>query len=141
MRTIFHHRFVVECCEHFHVHYRNLRILLSERDFVSMAEGMRDALKRWEMRGKPATGEGVHIELCRKEVALKPVDDNKMKVNLNDNLYLKHDGKIFADGAGLDDKNYIHLKIKDLRLELTVDEFNDLAETIAEAKENLVLGT
>lgn len=136
-RVIFHHRFVVECCEAFHVHYRNLRILLSERDFISMAQGMSDALKRWEAKGKPETSPTTHIELCRKEVALRPVDDCKFKVNLNDNLYAKNEGKIFADGAGLEDEKYIHLKVRDLRLELTIDEFNDLAATIAEAKEKL----
>ena len=136
-RVIFHHRFVVECCEAFHVHYRNLRIILSERDFVSMAEGMQSALKRWRDRGSPETSKETHIELCRKEVALRPVDDNKFKVNLNDNLYLKNDGKIFADGAGLEDKQYIHLKIRDLRVELTIAEFNDLADTIKEAQEKL----
>lgn len=136
-RTIFHHRFVVECCEAFHVHYRNLRIILSERDFVSMAQGMRDALKRWEDRGKPATSSNTHIELCRKEVALHPVDRNKIEVNLNDNLYAKNEGKIFSDGSGLEDERYIHLKIRDLRLEMTIDEFNKFAETIASAKETL----
>jgi hypothetical protein len=136
-RVIFHHRFVVECCEAFHVHYRNLRIILSERDFVSMAQGMADALKRWEAKGKPETSPSTHIELCRKEVALRPVDDCMYKVNLNDNLYVKNEGKIFADGAGLEDTKYIHLKIRDLRLELTIDEFNEFASTVAEAKEKL----
>lgn len=136
-RVIFHHRFVVECCEAFHVHYRNLRIVLSERDFVSMAEGMRDALKRWRDRDSPETSKDTHIELCRKEVALRPVDDNKFKVNLNDNLYNKNDGKIFADGAGLEDEKYIHVKIRDLRLEMTVDEFNQFADTIKEGQEKL----
>lgn len=138
-RSIFHHRFVVECCEVFHVHYRNLRIVLSERDFVSMATGMKDALARWEQRGKPSTGPNVHIELCRKEVALSPVDENKLMVNLNDNLYAKNEGKVFAEGAGLEDSQYIHLKIRDLRLELTIDEFKALSETIVKANHELGL--
>lgn len=136
-RVIFHHRFVVECCEAFHVHYRNLRIILSERDFVSMAEGMQSALKRWRDRGSPETGKDTHIELCRKEVALRPVDDNKFKVNLNDNLYLKNEGKIFAEGAGLEEDKYIHVKIRDLRLEMTIGEFSDFSEVICKAREKL----
>jgi hypothetical protein len=86
-KAIFDKRFVVEIAETVHVHYRNLRINLSLADFVSMARGMADALKRWEDRGKPEPKEGTHIELCRKEVATVPLNSDYCKVNLNKNLY------------------------------------------------------
>lgn len=133
-KTVFNNRFVVEVCEQVHVHYRNLRILMSMQDWFSMAEGMADSVKRWKAQGCPEIGSNTHVELCRKQVATCPVDDSKIKVNLNANLYDKHKGRIFSEGAGLDDPAYIHLKIRDLRLELTLDEFIELADSIAIAR-------
>lgn len=134
-KAIFDKRFVVEVAETMHVHYRNLRINLSLTDFLSMARGMADSLKRWEDRGKPEPKEGVHIELCRKEVATVPLNSDYCKVNLNSNLYAENEGRIYADGAELDDAQYIHLKIRDLRLELTKEEFKVLAEAVKEASD------
>lgn len=110
---------------------------MSRADFVEMALGMRDALARWEKMGKPGPREGVHIELCRKEVANDPQGNDTIDINHNKNLYVVNDGKIFAEGSEFCDQTYIHLKIRDLRIELSLGEFNELADAIAEAKENL----
>ena len=134
-KAIFDNRMVVEVCETFHVHYRNLRIALSHKDWEQFGKGMNDAWTRWVQRGKPENKQGTHIELCRKEVASNPVDNEYCKVNLNKNLYEMHDGKIFAEGADLLDDTYIHLKIRDLRLELTKAEFKELARVIKEASD------
>lgn len=136
-KCIFNNRFVVEICELMHVHYRNLRIILSLKDWISLASGFRDSLNRWEKLGKPEPQNGTHIELCRKQVAENPEFDNQISVNLNKNLYALHEGKIFAEGNELSDQNYIHLKIRDLRIELTLRDFNELADAIIEAKEKL----
>lgn len=130
--AIFNNRLVVEIAETVHFHYRNLRIALSEQDWKEFGKGMSDAWKRWNERGCPPTGSG-HIELCRKEVAKNPIDKDFCKVNLNKNLYALHEGRIFADGAELDDETYIHLKVRDIRLELTKEEFKILAEAVKEA--------
>ena len=136
-KTIFNNRFVVEICECVHVHYRNLRIVLSLEDFLSMAQGMSDALTRWKKQACPQPSENIHLELCRKEVALGKVSEDEVKVNLNTNLYNKNEGRVFAEGANFNDPAYIHLKIRDLRVELSVDEFNQLADAIGEAKKVL----
>lgn len=133
-KAIFNNRFVVEVCECFHVHYRNLRIVLSKDDFISMASGMRDALARWEKQGKPETSEHTHIELCRKNIS---GSGNEVMVNLNNNLYKVNEGRIFAEGADFKDPAYIHLKIRDIRVELSVDDFNQLADAVIEAKRTL----
>lgn len=138
--TVFHNRFVVEICEHVHVHYRNLRIILSLKDWVEMARGMAESLSRWEKRGSPATSPTTHIELCRKTVASAPVAADEVKVNLNRNLYPLHKGRVFSEGAQFDEAVYIHLKIRDLRLELSLDEFSDLADAILEAKDAIKKG-
>lgn len=135
-KTVFNNRFVVEICEKVHVHYRNLRILMSIEDWKSMAEGMAQSLDRWKKRGEPMPSESTHIELCRKEVAKFPQGENVL-INYNDNLYLKNEDRIFSEGADFKDEQYIHLKIRDLRLELSVEEFNQLADAITNAKETL----
>jgi hypothetical protein len=138
-KAVFHNRFVVEICEKVHVHYRNLRIILSLKDWIEMAIGFSDALKRWEKMGNPETKIGTHIELCRKEVAKDPLFDDSVAVNLNQNLYALHEGKIFAEGSEIQDQRYIHLKIRDLRVELSLKEFAQLSEAVMEAKDKLCL--
>lgn len=136
-KAVFNSRFVVEICELVHVHYRNLRIIMSLGDWVRMAEGMSDALSRWRHRGEPEPSQGTHIELCRKEVAVYPISDKEININLNKNLYPYHEGRIFAEGSEFREPLYIHLKIRDLRLELSLEEFSELSEAILEAKEKI----
>jgi hypothetical protein len=135
-KAVFDTRLVVEVAEKMHIHYRNLRLLLSVTDWEQFAKGIVDAYSRWQRRGMPQPAQGVHIELCRKEVAHDAVNEG-IKVNLNDNLYINNEGKIFAEGADFLDKTYIHLKIRDMRLEMSLDEFNELADAITEAKAKL----
>lgn len=136
-KAIFNNRFVVEICEKVHVHYRNLRLLLSLQDFLEVARGMRDSLSRWESQGRPDPKQGTHIELCRKQVAQFPLSPDALAINLNKNLYLENEGKIFAEGAELEEPRYIHLKVRDVRLELTLSEFRELSEAVIEAKGKL----
>lgn len=132
-KAVFNNRFVVEIAENVHVHYRNLRIVLSVEDWVEMAKGMKDSLERWNKLGSPEPKEGQHIELCRKHVASKPLLDDKITVNLNRNLYIENEGKIYSDGNELTDPTYIHLKSRDFRLEFPIGEFKQLAEAVKEA--------
>lgn len=134
-KTIFNNRFVVEVCEKIHLHYRNLRIVQSLSDWESMMRGMVDGYNRWLKLGEPANGQR-HIELCRKTVAMFTEEDG-IKINLNRNLYKPNEGRIFSEGAEFDEPEYIHLKIRDIRLEMPVSEFLTLAEAVAEAKEAL----
>ena len=134
--AIFDRRFVVEVAEKMHIHYRNLRIMLSLGDWIEFSQGCADALDRWKKQGCPEPKEGKHVELCRKKVATDAHNDG-VKVNLNDNLYLPNEGKIFAEGAVFKDKTYIHVKYRDLRLEMSLGEFKKFAEAIKEADAKL----
>lgn len=136
-KSIFNNRFVIELCESTHIHYRNLRIVQRLDDFISTAESFVSALERWKKRGCPGTGEGVHIELCRKNVAITDESD-EVVINLNDNLYKKNEGGIFAEGANFSaDDKYIHVKLRDLRLEMSVEEFREVASAFTEAATKL----
>lgn len=132
-KAIFNNRMVVEACEDFHFHYRNLRIRISYADWPQFAKGFADSYYRWEKQGKPF---GKHNELCRKFVATHPCDDG-IQINLNKNLYKPNEGRIFSEGTDLADKEYIHFKVRDMRLELTLDEFKALAKCVKEAEEAL----
>jgi len=135
--AIFNNRFVVELAECFHCHYRNLRILLSVDDWISIARGFSDSLKRWEALGSPNPDEMKHIELCRKPVAKFPKGDDSIKINLNRNLYLANEGRIFSEGAEFEEPTYCHLKLRDLRLEMSLSEFKQLCEAVKEAEASL----
>jgi len=135
-KSIFNNRFVVEICEKIHVHYRALRLNLSVGDFFEMARGMSKALDRWDMLGNPEPKKGLHIELCRRKVGQDAHNDG-IQVNYNRNLYNVHEGQIFAEGADLKDETYIHLKLRDMRIELTEDAFKELASVIEKAKISL----
>lgn len=133
-KPIFPNRFVVESCEDFHFHYRNLRIRISYADWPAFAKGFADSYYRWEKQGRPF---GKHTELCRKIVATNPCDDG-IQINLNKNLYKPNEGEIFAEGAEFfDEEEYVHLKVRDLRLELRKDEFLTLAKCVKEAEAEL----
>ena len=133
---IFKNRFVVEVCEKFHTHYRNLRLVNSTHDWVNMAEGFADALQRWKKRGCPGTNKNKHIELCRKKI-YSEADTDTILINLNKNLYPEHNGMIFAEGADFDEDKYIHLKIGDIRIELSITQFNEVADAVKEARSKL----
>lgn len=134
-KSVFNNRFVVESCEDFHFHYRNLRIRISYADWPQFAKGFSDAYLRWEKQGRPFGG---HTELCRKTVALTPADDG-IQINLNKNLYKPNQGRIFSKGEDTlqGEKEYIHFKYRDLRMEMPISEFKVLADVIVKARDKL----
>ena len=134
--SVFPNRFCVEICESVHVHYKNLRLIMPMRDFISFSEGVTASVARWKQRGEPSPSKELHIELCRKHIEGEE-SNNDIKVNLNENLYKHNEGRIFSEGSGIKDERYIHLKIRDIRLEMSVDEFKELAHAVEEAKGKL----
>lgn len=135
-KSIFNNRLVIEVCEKIHLHYRNLRILLSLPDFLELSKGLMMAYERWRKLDNPEPKKGSHIELCRRKVATEAYNDG-IQVNLNKNLYNANKGKIYAEGANFKEKHYIHLKIRDLRIELNIKEFEEFCDAITEAKRKL----
>lgn len=105
-------------------------------DFVKIAEGFKDGLDRWKKRGCPGTSKEHHIELCRKKIESESENDNVV-INLNENLYIKNKDAIFSEGADFEDPEYVHLKIGDIRVELSIQDFEVLGDAIIEAKEKL----
>lgn len=135
-RPIFPNRFVVEICEKVHTHYKNVRMVNTMGDWLNMAEGFKDSIERWKKRGCPSPNSKRHIELCRKKVTSEAEND-EILVNLNKNLYPDHEGLIFSEGAEFTQAQYVHFKIGDVRIELSVTQFLEVADVVAEAKTQL----
>ena len=135
-KPIFPNRFVIEICEKVHIHYKNLRIVNNIHDFVSIAEGFRDSLDRWKKRGAPGVSKKNHIELCRKEV-ISETFSNDILINLNKNLYPDHEGRVFSEGAEFDEPYYIHFKVGDARVELSIDQFKEVCDAVKTAEKEL----
>lgn len=133
---IFKNRFCVEICEKVHTHYRNLRLVSTIYDWVNVAEGFKDALERWKARGCPTTRKGQHIELCRKQIVSEE-DNDALLINLNRNLYLENKDSVYALGNDFIDPTYIHLKLRDVRVELSLRDFRELYYAIDEAYKHL----
>ena len=134
--SIFSNRFVIECAEKMHLHYRNMRILLNVDDFKKIGSSCYNAMSRWKNLGNPENNANTHIELCRQSIAEFAHNDG-IRINLNKNLYNLNDGKIFAEGCDFKDEKYIHLKIRDIRLEMSIEEFKTLAGAVKEAEGKL----
>ena len=137
-KCIFSKRFVVELCEKVHFHYRNLRLNLSLRDWLEICQGLTASCQRWQKLGSPQEGDK-HIELCRRRVG-NDIHNDGIKISLNGNLYLKNKGKIYSEGSDFKEDKYIHLKIRDIRLEMPISEFKELANAIKEAEKGLENG-
>lgn len=133
--AIFDRRFVIEVCEKIHFHYRNIRLNLSLTDWIELCQGCIKAFDRWQKRGNPEPGKK-HIELCRRKVGTETYNDG-IQINFNKNLYNLHKNDIYSAGASLEDEEYVHVKIRDIRIELTKQEFKVLAEAVNEAEEQL----
>jgi len=101
-----------------------------------MAKGLIAAMERWQKLGQPEPEKGQHLELCRKKVATMPYNEG-IQVNLNQNLYNANKGKIYAEGAEFEEETYIHFKVRDLRIEMSIKEFEDLSNAVTEAKGKL----
>lgn len=139
-KTVFNNRLVIEICEAVHIHYRNLRIIQSISAFEKIGGAFANALDRWKRRGEPETERGRHIELARVQVDQSSHADDMVRINLNKNLYPENAGKIFSEGAEIEDDTYLHVKIRDLRIELSRQEFVIIADAFTEAKAKLIDG-
>jgi hypothetical protein len=62
-KTIFDKRFVIECCETFHLHWRNLRLELSAENWLQLVDAFETGIAKWRAHGSPRSHP--HLELAR----------------------------------------------------------------------------
>ncbi|MFN0153498.1 MAG: protein kinase domain-containing protein [Gaiella sp.] len=133
-QTIFDRRMVVECCETFHVHWRNLRLELSHPNWLDFMATVARAGEAWHEAGAPPSAP--HLELARHWIEHE-VGGGEVDVELCDNLYVKAPSP-FGEGALLDDPDFVHFHIHDLRVEMSVAEFVAFSGVLARARRPLV---
>jgi hypothetical protein len=123
----------IERCENFHIHWRNLRLVLDEEEWELFCTSLWSAYQKWCSQGKPSP-----VEQPDKEDPSKK--DTKIKPNYlySGKVKPKH-GELPTELAiekQIDQhyaKNMVHFHYKSLRMDLSVDEFLIIAEQIAEA--------
>ena len=119
----------LEICENFHIHLRNLRLIFDKEEFEIFCKAVISAYKDWEHVGKPL-----------------PNADKKHKT-LTPPVYL-YSGKIFPthrersndlqieiqDSPWMPSApEFIHIHYKSYRLDVSHNEFVELAEAFASA--------
>ena len=126
---IFPKRMVLECDESIHLHFRNLRLELSDDDFIKMSEMLMHGMKKYEDECMATNMfPGQHIEIGR-GIVTKPLHTNQLKVDLQHNLY-----KGGYDHAEFyDEDDFVVIRYRDLRMEMSQDEFKKFASTISKA--------
>jgi hypothetical protein len=135
--TIFDRRFVIECCETFHLHWRNMRLELSAENFVKLVETLEKAIATWRAHGCPP--EHHHLELSK---FMMDVDDvvkpTELGVELCRNLYRDYRETHGADAEFWEEDAFVHFHYRDMRFEMSIEDFLAFSQTMAEGRETLL---
>ena len=108
-----------EDCENIHLHWDDFRLIMTEKDFCNFVESTCTAIKKLQILKETNEREKGH---CL--VQWKPeyrYFKNRLQIELQD-----------APQTG-----HVHIHLRDLRLELSIEEFKELAECMAKAVEEL----
>ncbi len=131
-KTIFDKRLVVECCETFHLHWRNLRLEFSHENFIVFIKTVLEAYNAWTKNGSPVSAH--HLELGRGLIFPSLCTPQDVKIEVCENLYKKHENS--RDSEFLIEDEFIHIHYRDLRIEMSKEEFVGLAESFVSALNN-----
>ena len=130
--VIFPNRFVIECDETVHIHYRNMRMEMSEENFDKIAEAFVKAKEKKDKEGIHCNPRQ-HLELSRAMIYDHIKEDEwEVTKDLNQYKLLKYDNAEFYD-----DNVFIHIHWKGIRTELSKDEFREYVDNLVEARDNL----
>jgi len=136
--VIFPNRVVLECDETNHIHYRNIRIEVGDENFNRIADAFEEAKKKkaeWKLSTQP----GQHIEIGR--AMLNPEDHNKstiLEISRDLNQYkLDIYGGNYDNAEFTEDEDYIHIHWREMRIEMSKDDFKQFAYNVAKAREKL----
>lgn len=128
-KTIFDKRFVVECCETFHFHWRNLRLELTHENFLDFVATFEQALHNWRSAGSPSSAP--HFEMGRMRIANPICTPDDFKIEVCENLYKTHETS--KDSHFLEEDTFVHMHYRDLRVEMANSDFLRFAGTVRTA--------
>tara|TARA_R110000824_G_scaffold397635_1_gene600720 strand:- start:156 stop:1070 length:915 start_codon:yes stop_codon:yes gene_type:complete len=127
----------IERCENFHIHWRNLRLVLNEEEWETYCTAIQKAYQRWRSEGKPSPRQVPDKDdPNKKDTKIAPSylysgDVNAVHGELPNELAIeKQVDQHYA-------KNAVHMHYKSLRVDLSVNEFLVFAEEVAKAAESL----
>lgn len=130
--SIFGERFVVECCERFHVHVRNLRLDLSPDDWRRLLTAVEEAGTAWRAAGEP--DQHPHLELGRAKLPSANASD-ELSIELCENLYKQW--PTGWDSSFHHDDSFVHFHWRDMRVEMSNAEFLHVADQVRAAATTL----
>ncbi|MBX2989653.1 MAG: glycosyltransferase [Bacteroidetes bacterium] len=128
-KTIFDKRFVIECCETFHFHWRNLRLELTHENFLDFVATFEQALHNWRNAGSPSSAP--HFEMGRMRIANPICTPDDFKIEVCENLYKTHETS--KDSHFLEEDTFVHMHYRDLRVEMANNDFLRFAGTVRAA--------
>ncbi|HZQ82086.1 MAG TPA: hypothetical protein VFB25_08930 [Gaiellaceae bacterium] len=134
--TVFDRRFVVECCERFHIHWRNLRLELTADNWNEFVQTFEEAIATWRAHGSPR--EHPHLELGKYLMDLNEVvHPTTVGVELCENLYKQMRATHGQDAEFWEEDAFVHFHYRDLRFEMSIADFLAFSKTMSDARERL----
>ena len=135
-KTIFDRRFVIECCETFHLHWRNLRLELSADNWLQLVEAFETGIAKWRAHGSPRSHP--HLELARFLMdTSQVVNGTTANAELCENLYKTLRETHGADAEFWVEDAFVHFHYRDLRVEMPIADFLGFSKTMTEAHTKL----
>src|SRR4051794_2261486 len=135
-QTIFDKRFVAECCETFHLHWRNLRLELTPGNWSQLVAAFNEADRKWRAAGSPP--EHSHLELTRFLRSEPAINGTSVGAELCENLYKTAPPEFSRDAEFYEEDEFVHFHYRDLRVEMSVEDFLGFSGVMAEARERLL---
>lgn len=115
----------VERCEDFHLHWRNLRLIFDKEEFKIFCNAVRDAQNMWIRQGCPSPEPDKSLPDYLYTSEISPIHSRRPT-----DFVIEVQGDLPHMP-----ENMIHLHYKSLRLDVSHDEFVELAEAFSEALE------
>jgi len=113
----------VERCEDFHLHRRNLRMIFDTEEFKIFCNAVRDAQNAWIRQGCPSPEPDKSLPDYLHNRDISPVHSRR-----STDFAIEIQGDLPHMP-----QNMIHIHYKSLRLDVSHDEFIELAEAFSEA--------
>ena len=117
-----HH--TIERCEDFHLHWRNLRLIFTKEEFDYFCKSVQHAWTKWQRQRKPNPEPDKSLPEYLFSSKINPVHGrrpNDFQIEIQGDLpYMP--------------KDMIHIHYKSLRLDVSHNEFLELAEEFIKAK-------
>jgi GT2 family glycosyltransferase len=136
VNTVFDRRFAIECCEHFHLHWRNMRLELTADNWIELVRTFEQAAATWRAHGSPRAHEQLELASCTIDTG-QIVHPTDVKVELCENPYKGARETHGAKAEFWEEDVYVHFRYRDLRFELSADEFLHFAKATGDARERL----